>query len=111
MNRLRRALLALIATGVLSITPVALAGGNGNGDNNGGNNDGKITICHATGSETNPYVEITISVNALPAHERHQDGEDIIPAPAEGCPNKKKNDGKKRDSCKKDKDCKKDEDH
>lgn len=45
---------------------------------------GKTTICHATGSATNPYVTITISNNALPAHRRHQDGRDIIPAPAEG---------------------------
>ena len=48
---------------------------------------GKTTICHATGSATNPYVTITISDNALPAHRRHQDGRDIIPAPATGgCP-------------------------
>jgi hypothetical protein len=47
---------------------------------------GKTTICHATGSATNPYVTITISNNALPAHARHQDGRDIIPAPASGCP-------------------------
>lgn len=48
---------------------------------------GKTTICHATGSATNPYVTITISNNAVPAHRRHQDGRDIIPAPAEGgCP-------------------------
>jgi hypothetical protein len=47
---------------------------------------GKTTICHATGSKTNPYVTITISNNALPAHQRHQDGRDIVPAPAGGCP-------------------------
>jgi hypothetical protein len=47
---------------------------------------GKITICHATGSSTNPYVEITVSRNAVKAHADHQDGRDIIPAPAEGCP-------------------------
>jgi hypothetical protein len=46
---------------------------------------GKTTICHSTGSATNPYVEITISDNALQAHARHHDGRDIIPAPAEGC--------------------------
>jgi uncharacterized surface protein with fasciclin (FAS1) repeats len=44
----------------------------------------KITICHATGSEKNPYVKITISVNGLNGHENHPD--DIIPAPANGCP-------------------------
>jgi hypothetical protein len=47
---------------------------------------GKTTICHATGSATNPYVTITISNNAIPAHQRHQDGRDIIPAPEGGCP-------------------------
>ncbi|MCA1677370.1 MAG: hypothetical protein LC799_36060, partial [Actinobacteria bacterium] len=41
----------------------------------------KVTICHATGSETNPYVRITVSVNAVEAHRAHQDGQDIIPAP------------------------------
>jgi len=44
----------------------------------------KITICHATGSKKNRYVMITISVNGLNGHEKH-DG-DIIPAPAGGCP-------------------------
>lgn len=110
MNGLRRGLVALIAAGALSTAPVALAGGNHDG-NNGGNNGGKVTICHATGSETNPYVEITISVNALAAHRRHQNGEDIIPAPAKGCPDKKKDDCKKHDDCKKGDDCKKDDDH
>jgi hypothetical protein len=46
----------------------------------------KITICHATGSATNPYVTITIPPPAVAAHSRHQDGRDIIPAPAGGCP-------------------------
>jgi uncharacterized surface protein with fasciclin (FAS1) repeats len=49
-------------------------------------NGDKITICHATSSEKNPYVKITISVNGLNGHENHQD--DIIPAPANGCPGK-----------------------
>lgn len=44
----------------------------------------KVTICHATGSETNPYVTITVSENALKGHDKH--GDDIIPAPATGCP-------------------------
>ena len=46
----------------------------------------KVTICHATGSATNPYVQITISDSAVEAHRRHQDREDIIPAPTTGCP-------------------------
>ncbi|HEY5158176.1 MAG TPA: hypothetical protein VII93_09480, partial [Anaerolineales bacterium] len=46
--------------------------------------DGKITICHATGSATDPYSEITVSVNGLNGHSTHTG--DIIPAPAGGCP-------------------------
>ena len=49
-------------------------------------NDGKITICHHTGSAKNPYVLITIDVNGLSGHNNHAG--DIIPAPAEGCPTK-----------------------
>jgi hypothetical protein len=68
---------------------VLLVAGCGEGvsgvDNNASALGEKITICHATGSATNPYVEITISVNAIPAHLAHQYGKDIIPAPAEGC--------------------------
>lgn len=39
----------------------------------------RITICHATGSATNPYVQITISLNGLNGHGGHQHEEDIIP--------------------------------
>jgi hypothetical protein len=51
-----------------------------------GNGHTPVTICHATGSATNPYVEITIDENGLNGHGDHQDDRDIIPAPAEGCP-------------------------
>jgi hypothetical protein len=44
----------------------------------------KVTICHATGIAKNPYKLITVSVNGLNGHDKH-DG-DIIPAPAAGCP-------------------------
>jgi hypothetical protein len=50
-------------------------------------NDGKITICHATSSKKKPYVEITVSVNGLNGHDKH-DG-DLIPAPDGGCPTTK----------------------
>lgn len=41
----------------------------------------KITICHATGSTTNPFVKITIARSAVvTAHIQHQHREDIIPA-------------------------------
>lgn len=46
----------------------------------------KTTICHATHSASNPYVTITVDNSALPAHQAHQDLQDIIPAPGSGCP-------------------------
>jgi hypothetical protein len=56
--------------------------------------DPKITICHATGSETNPFVVITISENGLHGHARagHQNDEDVIPAGPNGeCEDQGKN--------------------
>ena len=55
--------------------------------------EGKISICHATGSESNPYVEITISENGLNGHNAQgvHDG-DIVPAPSGGCPSGDDND-------------------
>ena len=44
-----------------------------------------ITICHATGSQKNPYVIITIDkMGELMGHQKHP--RDIIPMPDEGCP-------------------------
>lgn len=49
-----------------------------------GSQNDKITLCHATGSPTNPYVEITVSVEgATNGHAKHAG--DIIPAPVGGC--------------------------
>lgn len=49
------------------------------------NPNGKITLCHATGSTSNPYVTITVSTpGATHGHEQHAG--DLIPAPAAGCP-------------------------
>jgi len=63
-------------TGTATATPTPTGNGNGGGQ-------GRITICHHTSSATNPYVEITISVNGLNGHDHH---DDIIPVPAGGCP-------------------------
>lgn len=48
------------------------------------NQNGRVKLCHATGSATNPYTLIEISVNGLNGHNGHEG--DIIPAPADGCP-------------------------
>lgn len=62
--------------------------GGGNGGGGGGGNDDDddetIDICHATGSATNPYVEIEVGAGGLNGHGGHAG--DIIPAPAGGCP-------------------------
>ena len=47
----------------------------------------KVTICHHTGSQTNPWVEITISQNAVPAHLTDHDG-DFVVTPTRPCPPK-----------------------
>jgi len=44
----------------------------------------KVSICHSTSSEENPWNLINVSENALKGHEEHED--DLIPAPADGCP-------------------------
>jgi hypothetical protein len=44
---------------------------------------GKTTICHRTHSAKNPFVLITVSNNALPAHKAHGD---TLPGPGGTCP-------------------------
>jgi hypothetical protein len=65
-----------VATGTATATAAASPAATGTAT-------AKVTICHRTGSSKNPYVMITVSMNAIPAHSRHGD---IIPAPAGGCP-------------------------
>jgi hypothetical protein len=74
---MKRILAALGATSLALLGPTMTA--SATPETSGGAD--KITICHATGSATNPYVEITVSLNALKGHagSDHQNGEDIIP--------------------------------
>jgi hypothetical protein len=44
---------------------------------------GKTTICHRTGSRNHPFVVITVSNNALPAHRAHGD---TLAGPGGTCP-------------------------
>jgi hypothetical protein len=51
----------------------------------------RVTICHATGSASNPYVLITVSERAFDGegrsdHKNHQDKKDLFPVPPGGCP-------------------------
>jgi hypothetical protein len=66
---------------------------NGNGNNGNGDEDeceedeadcdeyedDKVTICHRTGSSSNPTNTIMVSRNAVPAHLRHGDTEGPCP--------------------------------
>ena len=66
---------ALLALGSSSAM-AQRGGGDGDGGGNGGGDGGdrgKVTICHRTHSERNPWRKITISERALDAHERHGD--------------------------------------
>ena len=44
---------------------------------------GKTTICHHTSSETNEWVLISVSDNAIPAHKEH---DDTLAGPGGTCP-------------------------
>ena len=56
-----KALLAFLLLLTLSLSGAAVA------------NDDKVTICHHTGSQSNPTVTITVSENAWEAHQKHGD--------------------------------------
>jgi len=85
---MRRRALAALAAAILALSGVyaatVLAGGSKPAigtittTNNAHN---KVTICHATGSKTNPYVVITPDASGvIDGHYAHQDHRDIIPA-------------------------------
>jgi hypothetical protein len=71
------ALTAGVSVAVLGFSAPAYANNSVHGNSNAGD---KVTICHATGSNTNPYVQISPNANGVVAgHAAHQDERDIIP--------------------------------
>lgn len=80
MRWFRVALLAAVVAGLL--VGGVLAAGPPVGKGNGGDraqsaadpaSAGKVTMCHRTGSSSNPYVKITVSQNAVKAHVANRD--------------------------------------
>ncbi len=47
--------------------------------------DRKVTFCHATGSESNPYILITTDVNGCNGHADHDPGGNLDIFPTGGC--------------------------
>ena len=79
---MKRILATAGIAGIALVGVTAPANATGNGDDD----DKKVSICHATGSESNPYVHITVSENSLNGNGHATHAGDLIPAPAGGCP-------------------------
>ena len=81
----RRALGAVAVSGLL-LVPLGIFGGSAlahNGGPSASQYQYKVTICHQTHSKKHPWVRITISSSALPAHlNRHHDSTNLSLCPA-----------------------------
>ena len=75
-NKLKTIVAGLLATPLVVVAPAVVSA---QGNENPGK---KVTICHATGSENNPYVKESPNANGdVSGHagQSHQGGRDIIP--------------------------------
>jgi hypothetical protein len=72
-RRLRRSGNILVAAAAAGIVFAAVVWGGATASAQEYEYPKKVTICHHTGSQTNPFVTITVSRNALPAHLAHDD--------------------------------------
>ena len=87
-NKLMLATVAGASVMALTAAAPALANSHGTpGNPHEVDSSHKVGICHATGSETNPYVFIIVDEHAVKAHTNHQDHRDIIGVKsADQCP-------------------------
>lgn len=79
VNRRQRLWGLVAVVGALASVLAAVAWGDSGASSQEYQYDKKVTICHHTGSQTNPTVTITVSRNALPAHFAH--GDTLGPCP------------------------------
>jgi ABC-type sugar transport system substrate-binding protein len=84
MHRLSKSALRRLGSGVLiaaaaGAVAAAALGGSPNEASRQYEYPLKVTICHHTGSATNPFVTIAVSEHALPAHLAHGDTLGVCP--------------------------------
>jgi ABC-type sugar transport system substrate-binding protein len=80
MERLRRRLGGVVVVAVsASVVAAAALGSSPGASSRQYQYPLKVTICHHTGSETNPFVTIAVSEHAVPAHLAHGDTLGICP--------------------------------